>query len=132
MCPHQNFGFFYCPNFDKIFFWFYNYMTQNMLGMTADIIPSRPVWFHCDYARFIFSFKKWIFVFFFSIFFKSVAKTYKKTGKAKKYCCIDQERCWTAYIATMGTCIVNVNCQFSEPCIAFCILQTGTCIDIVN
>jgi hypothetical protein len=52
-------------------------MTQNMLGMTA-----RFVWFHCDYASFPTILKSELFVFSPFIFI-SVAKTYKKTAKAK-------------------------------------------------
>ena len=78
----------FCQTFDKIFFWFWGYMTQNLLGMTAgDLIPAR---YHCDYASFFSPFEMWIFVFFINYF--------QKCRKKQKYCWIDQVSCWTACI----------------------------------
>jgi hypothetical protein len=39
-------------------------MTQNMLRMIADLIPSIFLWFHCDYANFSTLLKRDFFVFF--------------------------------------------------------------------
>ena len=45
------------PNSDYLFFWFRGYMTQYMLRIKADWIPSRFVWFHFHYASFSYSFE---------------------------------------------------------------------------
>jgi hypothetical protein len=60
----------FCLNFDKFFFWFWGDMTQNMLGMTPDLKPTRFIWFYCDCVSFFFPFEKWIFVFFINSFQK--------------------------------------------------------------
>ena len=54
-------------------------MTQNLLGMTADLIPLRFVWFHCDFASFFPLFKSERLSFSFIL---SKSQAYKKTAKA--------------------------------------------------
>ena len=44
-------------------FFFWGYMTQNVLGMTAYLIPSIFVWFQCDYANFSTLLKSYFFPF---------------------------------------------------------------------
>ena len=55
------------------------FVTQNMIKMTADLIPSRSVWFHCVFSSLL----KSEFLSFSSILFKSVAKTYERLQKPK-------------------------------------------------
>ena len=68
----------FCPNFDKIFFWFYDYMTQNMLGMAADLIPSQDLF---DFTVIMQDFSSLLKSEFLSLFFNFLQKCSKKLTK---------------------------------------------------
>ena len=87
----------FSPNFDIFFLLILMLYDSKYAGNDSWIkIPSRFVWFHCDYASFFFPYEKWIFVFFINSFQKC-SKNWKDY-KSQKYLWIYQASCWTAYI----------------------------------
>ena len=68
--------------FCSFFFWFWAYMTQEILGMTTGFIESLYCWFCCNSISFWNTSEKWFFKLF-PIPFKRVAKSWKVTVKNK-------------------------------------------------